>query len=116
MSWPAGTETRTYWKAGDGNPFSGGCIGYDSVWRNSDGVVIASSGGRPPGAVTIPEAEYDTLLAQCIADGNQTVIDGDAWLAGMDAEREALQIAARGKLVSGDPLTAEEAAIITGGL
>lgn len=110
------TEERSYWKAGSGDPFTGGCIGYDSVWRNSDGQIVFSAGGRPPGAVDIAEAEYDTLLADCITEGEQIITDGNVWLAQQKADQDVTLASARAKLIAGTPLTAEEAALLTGGL
>lgn len=114
---PGTTTTHSFWKLGDGNIFSGGSIGYDSITtRDSDGETLYQSSCRPAGAVDITEAEYEAIKAAIIADGEQVVADGDAWLAAQKADEDALLVSARAKLVAGTPLSAEEAAIITRGL
>jgi len=60
---PPALEEVTYWKVGDGLPASGGCCGVDYVWKDADDQVVATQTGKPGAAVTITEAEYQTLLA-----------------------------------------------------
>lgn len=110
------TTTYSYWKLGTGNPFSGGCCGYDLVAIASDGTVVGRVATKPVGAVDITEAEWNALQAAITAHGEQIVADGEAWLAAQKADENALLVSARSKLVAGIPLSVEEAAIITRGL
>lgn len=111
------TTTYTYWKVGTGNPFdAGGYCGFDSVTTAADGTVVGRVQTKPAGADDLTEAQWDALQAQIIADGDQVVVGGDEWLAEQKAEEEATLLGARTNLEAGDPLTAEQASLLTRGL
>jgi hypothetical protein len=113
---PGAIEERTYWIVGDGDPIHGNCMGWDSVWKDADDNVVGASVTRPAGAPTVTEGEYDTALAAFNVELTQVADDLPAWFAQQKADHDALATSARAKLVAGDPLTAEEAALLTGGL
>jgi len=116
MFYPNSTTVYTYWKLGSGNPFTGGCCGFDSVTTNSDGVVIGRVLTKPDGAVEISEEEWNDLQQEIVVQGEQIVLDGEAWLHAQKTQEHSLLLSARNKLTQGVPLDPNEATILTGGL
>jgi len=111
---PDAVETRSYWKVGNGDPFTGGAFGYDCTWT-LDGTVIGTCDTRPAGASNITEADHAALEAAYLATWTAEATGGLAWLDAQLAAEQALRDSAKAKLVSGDPLTAEEATSLAGG-
>lgn len=109
------TETRTYWKVGNGNCLAGGCTGFNSVWKDQNDVTVGEAVTEPPGALPITEAEYDAFLVAMVADAEVLIPQQNADLATAQADHAALIASARVSLEAGDPLTAAEAAALTGG-
>lgn len=106
--------TRTYWKLGNGDPYNGGRFGFDEETTEGS-VVLSSSTYRPPGAVDIAEAEFNTLSASFRTEWDTRAVGGRAFVDSEVAARDALRNSATAKLVAGTPLTQAEATAITGG-
>lgn len=104
--------TLTYWKLGNGDPYTGGRFGFDSE-TIVDGEVVASATYRPDGAVDVTKAEYDALVAAFQTEWDQRAIGGAEYVAAVEAAALALREGAKAKLIAGQPLTAAEAASIT---
>ena len=110
---PEAVETRTYWQVGNGDPFTGGAFGYDATWK-LDARVVGASVTAPPGAVTITAAAHAALEAAYLTTWTTEAAGGGAWLAATLAEEATTRGEAAAALVAGTPLTAAQAAAITG--
>lgn len=114
MGYPSdAVEVRSYWKVGDGDPFAGGAIGYDSTWT-VNGRDAGSSTTRPAGATTITEADYDGLMGAYLTEWTARATGGQEWVDARVAEDAATRTATRAALVAGDALTEAQAASIAG--
>jgi len=110
---PEAIETRSYWKVGNGDPFTGGAYGYDSEWT-LDGTVIGSCSTKPAGADASTDAEWDILDIAYQATWTTEATGGQAWLdAQMATEAAEVQGAADG-LKADTTLTDAQILRITG--
>ena len=110
MSQPV--TTFTYWQSGNGDPYTGGVFGRDSVTTIDGETIATSTTSAPPAAVSISEAAHAALEASFLAEWEVRAIGGQAFVTDVVEATAALRSDARAALINGVPLTPEQAAVL----